>query len=154
MRDFRVTQAANGVCYATAGEVTMPSTDLERMVQAVPFAIARALNRRAFYFVPLAIGDGDKTLVAERFDPTLTEQATCHRDIEAGDSQCVFISTRLLDDRFSVAFEFYIHVSHAFVEKAGISPDFAEVLWEQATANVRGETSWEAFESRRQALSE
>src|SRR5215470_7547396 len=151
MRDFRVTQAANGVCYATAGEVTMPSTDLERMVQAVPIAIARALNRRAFYFVPLAIGDGEKTLVAERFDPTLTEQATCHRDIEAGDSQCVFISTRLLDDRFSVAFEFYIHVSHAFVERAGISQEFADLAWSQVVANVRGETSLDAYEFRKRA---
>jgi hypothetical protein len=151
MRDVRVTQGANGVCYATTGEVTMPSAELERMVEAVPVAIARALTRRAFYFVPLAISDGDKTLVAERFDPALTQQAVCHRDIDAGDSQCVFISTRLLDDRFSVAFEFYIHVGHAFVERAGISPEFADLVWSQAVANVRGETSLDAFEFRKQA---
>jgi hypothetical protein len=151
MRDVRVTQAANGICYATTGEVTMPSAELERMVEAVPVTIARALTRRAFYFVPLAISDGDKTLVAERFDPALTQQAVCHRDIDAGDSQCVFISTRLLDDRFSVAFEFYIHVGHAFVERAGISPEFADLVWSQAVANVRGETSLDAFEFRKQA---
>lgn len=151
MRDFQVTQATNGICYATAGEVTMPSAELERMIEAVPVSMARALSRRAFYFVPLAIGDGDKTLVAERFDPTLSEQATCHRDIEAGDSQCVFISTRLLDDRFSVAFEFYIHVAHAFVERAGISPEFADLAWSQVVANVRGETSADAYEFRKQA---
>lgn len=151
MREVHVTQSANGICYATAGEVTMPSADLERMVQAVPSAIARALSRRAFYFVPLAIGDGEKTLVAEHFDPALTEQATCHRDISAGDAQCVFISTRLLDDRFSVAFEFYIHVAHGFVERAGFSQEFGDLVWSQALANVRGETSLDAYEFRKQA---
>lgn len=154
IRDVRVTQAANGVCYATLGEVTIPSADVERMVLAVPKAVAGTLDRRAFYFVPLAIDDGDKTLIAERFDPADTVRAACHRDIDAGNAQCVFISTRLLDDRFSVAFEFYIHVGHAFVEKAGISPDFADLVWEQASGNVRGETSLDAHEFRKQALAE
>ena len=152
IRDVRVMQSPNGVCYAVLGEVTLPSAELERMVQAVPSAVAGALGRKAFYFVPLAVGDGDKTLVAERFDSVFAAQAACHRDVDSGDSQCVFISTRLLDDRFSVAFEFYIHVAHAFVEKAGISPEFAELVWSQAAADVRGETSLEAFDSRRQAL--
>jgi hypothetical protein len=154
IRDVRVTQSPNGVCYATLGEVTLPSAELERMVQAVPRAVAGALDRKAFYFVPLAVGDGDKTLIAERYDSGFAAQAACHRDVDSGDSQCVFISTRLLDDRFSVAFEFYIHVAHTFVEKAGISPGFAELAWSQAVADVRGETSLEAFESRRQALSD
>jgi hypothetical protein len=154
IRDVRVTQSPNGVCYATLGEVTLPSAELERMVQAVPLAVAGALDRKAFYFVPLAVGDGDKTLIAERYDSGFAAQAACHRDVDSGDSQCVFISTRLLDDRFSVAFEFYIHVAHTFVEKAGISPEFAELAWSQAVADVRGETSLEAFESRRQALSD
>ena len=152
IRDVRVMQAPNGVCYATLGEMTLPSSEVERMVEAVPPAVAAALNRNAFYFVPLAIGDDDKTLIAERFDSALTAQATCHRDVESGDSQCVFISTRLLDDRFSVAFEFYIHVGHSFVEAAGISPEFADLVWSQASGNVRGETSLDAFELRKQAL--
>src|SRR5215472_17403741 len=146
IRDVRVSQSANGICYATLGEVTMPSADLERMVLAVPPAVAHALNRRAFYFVPLAIEDGEKTLIAERFDATDTARAVCHRDVDAGGAQCIFISTRLLDDRFSVAFEFYIHVGHTFVEKAGISPDFTDLVWEQVTNNVRGETSLDAHE--------
>lgn len=152
IRDVRVMQSPNGVCYAVLGEVTLPSAELERMVQAVPSAVAGALGRKAFYFVPLAVGDGDKTLVSERFDSGFASQAACHRDVDSGDSQYVFISTRLLDDRFSVAFEFYIHVAHTFVEKAGISPEFAELVWSQAAADVRGETSLEAFDSRRQAL--
>jgi hypothetical protein len=152
IRDVRVTQAPNGICYTALGEVTLPSADLERMVQAVPAAVAAALDRKAFYFVPLTISEGDQTLIAERFDSALTARAVCHRDVDSGDSQCVFISTRLLDDRFSVAFEFYIHVGHAFVDKAGISPEFAELVWSQASGNVRGETSLDAFEFRKQAL--
>jgi hypothetical protein len=124
------------------------------MVEAIPRLIAAALDRKAFYFVPLTIGEGDKTLVAERFDPALVDRAICHRNIESGNAQCVFISTRLLEDRFSIAFEFYINVGHAFVEKAGISPEFADVVWRQATGNVRGESSYDAFELRKQALAE
>lgn len=151
IRDARVTQAPNGVCYTTAGEVMLPSDDLERIINTVPRPIAAALDRKAFYFVPVAISDGDKTLIAERFDGDPPDGAICHRNIDSGNSQCVFISTRLLDERFAIAFEFYINVGHAFVDKAGISPDFAELVWSQATSNVRGETSMDAHEFRKQA---
>ncbi|HEU4416201.1 MAG TPA: hypothetical protein VFT65_15550 [Candidatus Angelobacter sp.] len=151
IRDARVNQAPNGICYTTSGEVMLPTDDLERIIGAVPRAIAAALDRKAFYFVPITIGDGDKTLVAERFDGPPPEGALCHRNIDSGTSQCVFISTRLLEERFAIAFEFYINVGHAFVEKAGISPGFAEVVWSQATNNVRGETSLDAHEFRKQA---
>jgi hypothetical protein len=154
IRDTQVTQAANGICYTTAGEITMPSSELETMVNGVPRPIAAALNRKAYYFVPLAVGEGEKTLIAEHFDSELTDRAICHRNLDSGDSQCIFISTRLLEDRFSVAFEFYINVAHAFVDKAGISPDFSDLLWKQATSGVRGETSLDAFEFRKQALGE
>jgi hypothetical protein len=129
----------------------LPSDDLERIIGAVPRAIAAALDRKAFYFVPIAIGDGDKTLVAERFDGAPPEGAICHRNIDSGNAQCVFISTRLLEDRFSIAFEFYINVGHAFVDKVGMSPEFGELVWSQAAGNVRGETSLDAHEYRRQA---
>jgi hypothetical protein len=151
IRDARVTQAPNGICYTTSGDVMLPSDDLERIIGAVPRAIAAALDRKAFYFVPIAIGDGDKTLVAERFDGAPPEGAICHRNIDSGNAQCVFISTRLLEDRFSIAFEFYINVGHAFVDKVGMSPEFGELVWSQAAANVRGETSLDAHEYRRQA---
>jgi hypothetical protein len=150
IREARVTQAANGICYTTSGEVMLPSGDLERIVNAVPRSIAAALERKAFYFVPLTISDGDKTLVAERFDGAPPEGAICHRNIDSGNAQCVFISTRLLEERFAIAFEFYINVGHAFVDKAGISPEFAELVWAQAAGNVRGETSLDAHESRKQ----
>ena len=55
----------------------------------------------------------------------LSDQAVCHRNLALGDAECVFISTRLMDDRFSVAFEFYINVAHAFVEHADFSQEFA-----------------------------
>jgi len=124
------------------------------MISAVPRPIAAALDRKAFYFVPLTVSEGERTLIAERFDNNLKDQAICHRNIESGNSQCVFISTRLLDDKFSVAFEFYINVGHAFVEKAGTSPEFAELVWQQATSGVRGETSLDAFEFRKQVTGE
>jgi hypothetical protein len=152
IRDVRVNQSPNGVCYATAGEITLPSNDIERMIQAIPRTIAAALTRKAFYFVPLTISDGDKTLIAERFDQNLIDSAICHRNIDSGDSQCVFISTRLLDDRFSIAFELYINVGHAFVDKAGLSAEFGELVWAQAVSGVRGETSLDANEFRKQAL--
>lgn len=154
MREARVSQAPNGVLYTTAGDINLPAADLEKMIAAVPRTIAAALDRKAFYFVPLTVSDGDTTLIAERFDVALKDQAICHRNIDSGDSQCVFISTRLLDDKFSVAFEFYINVGHAFVEKAGTSPEFADLVWKQASNGVRGETSLDAFEFRKQATGE
>jgi len=54
----------------------------------------------------------------------------------------VFYLHRLLDERFAIAFEFYINVGHAFVEHAGISDEFADLVWTQASGNTRGETSW------------
>lgn len=151
IREAQVNQAPNGICYTTSGEVMLPSDDLERIVGAVPRPIAAALDRKAFYFVPLTFSDGDKTLVAERFDGPPPDGAICHRNIDSGNAQCVFISTRLLEERFAIAFEFYINVGHAFVEKAGISPEFGELVWSQALNNVRGETSLDANEFRKLA---
>ena len=50
-----VSQAPNGICYASAGEVAVNSFDLERMIAAVPTRIAAALERKAYYFVPLTV---------------------------------------------------------------------------------------------------
>jgi len=81
----------------------------------------------------------------------LSDNAVCHRNLNLGDSQCVFISTRLMDDKFSVAFEFYINVGHAVVERAGVSQEFADLAWSQVESGVRGETSLDAWESRKLA---
>src|SRR6476660_9136204 len=152
VREVPVSQAPNGICYAIAGEMSLSATDLERMVSAVPKAIAAALDRKAYYFVPLTVNQGDQTVIADRYDVTLSDHAVCHRNLDLGGSQCVFISTRLMDDRFSIAFEFYINVGHAFVDRAGVSQEFAELVWKQAEASVRGETSMDAWESRKVAM--
>lgn len=148
-----VQQAPNGVCYAFTGELMVSSSELERMVSSLPSLIARALERKAYYFVPLTICQGDDTLIADRYDVALSDQAVCHRNLTLGNSQCVFISTRLMDDKFSVAFEFYINVGHAFVERAGVSQAFADLVWKQAQDKVKGETSLDAYELRKVATS-
>ncbi len=152
VRTTPVSQAANGVCYAVAGENSIGSFDLERMIVAVPTKIAMALKRKAYYFVPLTVSQGEEILIADRYDVALSDHAVCHRNLNLGDSQCVFISTRLMDDKFSVAFEFYINVGHALVEAAGVSQEFSDLAWAQAQAGTRGETSLDAFESRKLAL--
>src|SRR5947209_6768335 len=147
-----VSQATNGICYAAAGEIAVNSFDLERMIAAVPTRIAAALERKAYYFVPLTVSQGEDTVIADRYDVTLSDSAVCHRNLNLGDSQCVFISTRLMDDKFSVAFEFYINVGHALVERAGVSHEFCELAWGQVEAGVRGETSLDAWEARKLAV--
>ena len=138
IRQTAVSQAANGVCFAVLGEAPISSAELERLVNAVPQPIATALRRKAYYFVPLTVNSGDDTLIAERYDVALSDQAVCHRNFTVGDSQCVFISTRLMDEKFSIAFEFYINVAHAFVEVAGVSEQFGDLAWKQAQDRVRG----------------
>ncbi len=151
LRQAPVQQAPSGICYAVFGDMHLSANDLERMVAAVPRPIAAALDRKAYYFVPLTVSQGEDTLIADRYDVALSENAVCHRNLSLGNSQCVFISTRLMDDRFSIAFEFYINVGHAFVERAGVSRDFAELVWRQAQDRARGETSLDAYELRKVA---
>jgi len=146
-----VSQSANGICYARAGEVNVSENDLDRLIAAVPASIAAALTRKAYYFVPLTVNQGDDTVIAERYDVALSDNAVCHRNLTIGDAQCVFISTRLMDDTFSIAFEFYINVGHALVERAGVSAAFADLAWQQVEAGVRGETSLDAWEARKLA---
>ena len=89
-----VSQAPNGICYARSGEVMLAENDLDRMIAAVPGTIASALTRKAYYFVPLTVSQGEETLIAERYDVVLSDSAVCHRNLSIGDAQCVFISTR------------------------------------------------------------
>jgi hypothetical protein len=91
-----VSQASNGICYAVAGQVTIAESDLERMIAAVPVSAAAALTRKAYYFVPLTVSHGDDTVIADRYDVTLSDNAVCHRNLNLGDSQCVFGGVRVL----------------------------------------------------------
>ena len=153
VRQTPVSQASNGICYATTGEVTLSEADLERMIAAVPRAAAGALERKAYYFVPLTVSQGDDTVIADRYDVGLSDNAVCHRNLNLGDAQYVFISTRLMDDKFSVAFEFYINVGHAIVERIGVSQAFADLVWNQVEGGVRGETSLDAWDARKASTS-
>ena len=170
-RETAVRRAANGVRFAAFGETGLDDADLVRMVQAVPTAVAAALGRKTYYFVPLALAEGrsgesaghrsgnEETMISPVYSVELAEMAICHRNVtqgtgagEDGREEGVFISTRLLGDRFSLAFELFINVGHAFVDEAGVPESFSELAWNQAVADVRGETSLDAWESRAQAV--
>jgi hypothetical protein len=121
-------------------------------VQAVPATVANALTRRAYYFVPLTLGEQDVTTVAAAYSVDLGDRAICHRNFQFGSSECIFISTRLMQDRFALAFEYFINVGHHFVDAVGVPASFSDLCWAQAKADVRGETSQDAWESRRRAV--
>jgi len=179
-RQSDLRQSSNGVRYTAFGENNLESAALDRIVQAVPASIAASLGRKAYYFVPLALierpsvgaegagealaepfassvlhGDEDP-LIATTYTAELSDRAICHRNVRLTGKDDgvdgVFISTRLLADRFALAFEFFINVGHAFVDVAGIPESFSELAWKQALADVRGETSLDAWESRGLAL--
>lgn len=165
-----VGKAPNGVSYAVFGETSIAASELDRMVQAVPRSIAAALTRKAYYFVPLAMsesrpdsrndaidspghrGSSEPTMIASAYSADFVEHAICHRNVPLNDVEGVFISTRLLSDRFALAFEFFINVGHAFVDAVGVPDGFTELVWNQAIADVRGETSQDAWESRNLSL--
>lgn len=154
-RETTVHRALNGIEYGSFGDTSIAGSDLDRMVQAVPVAICAALTRKAYYFVPLALSESrgsSVTMIASTYTPELGDQAVCHRNVPLGGSDGVFISTRLLGDRFALAFEFFINVGHAFVDAAGVPETFNELVWNQALADVRGETSQDAWESRSLSL--
>jgi hypothetical protein len=146
-----VNQAPNGVNYAFWGETRVSEPDLERLVGAVPAALSAALAGRAYYFVPLAIADTGEVMIAPAYTVDLGDRAICHRNTTLGSTEAVFVSTRLVEDRFGLAFEFFINVAHNFVEAAGVPESFSSLAWSQAEAQVRGETSQDAWETRRRA---
>ncbi len=154
IRETEVKRAANGINYAAFGDNNLDERDLERMVLAVPTGIANALTRKTYYFVPLALSESrsESTVVATTYTPEVADQAICHRNVTSEAVEAVFISTRLLGDRFALAFEFFINVGHAFVDAVGVPDAFSQIAWQQAQADVRGETSQDAWESRNLAL--
>jgi hypothetical protein len=171
-REVKVRQSANGIHFAAFGDTGLNEADLARMVQAVPVDVAAALERKIYFFVPLALAEGraaeavghrsgnEATMISPSYSTEMADLAICHRNVTllagaggiAGESEGVFISSRLLNDRFSLAFEFFINVGHAFVDEAGVAEGFAELVWGQAVIDVRGETSLDAWESRAAAM--
>ena len=146
-----VTEAANGIHFAQWGETRVSEPDLEKLVGAVPVTLSDALKNRAYYFVPLAIADTGEVMIAPSYTVDLGDRAICHRNATFGSTEAVFLSTRLVEDRFGLAFEFFINVAHNFVEAAGVPESFSALAWSQAEAQVRGETSQDAWETRRRA---
>ena len=146
-----VGRAPNGIRFAAWGETRLAEADLGRLVSTVPASMSNALSRRAYCFVPLAVADTGQTMIAPAYSVELGDRAVCHRNAQFGDTEVVFLSTRLMEDRFGLAFEFFINVAHNFVESAGVPDSFAALVWSQAEAQVRGETSQDAWETRRRS---
>jgi hypothetical protein len=159
--------APNGVRFGSYGDIQLSGSDLESIVQAVPKAIAAALNHKAYYFVPLTLGESteaesgdiplgevnpDRIMIASEFSSDLGDDSVCHRNATVAGVECVFISTRLMQDRFALAFEFYINAGHHFVDAAGVPESFMNLVWAQAESGVRGETSQDAWENRARAM--
>ncbi len=159
--------APNGIRYGSYGDTQVSNTDLAQIVQAVPHEIAAALGRRAYYFVPLALSDSidrdisesdlaepdpETIMIASGYSNDLGDAAICHRNANVAGVECIFISTRLMQDRFALAFEFYINAGHHFVDAAGVPESFMTLVWSQAETGVRGETSQDAWEHRMKAL--
>jgi hypothetical protein len=165
-RQTPVQQAENGICYATFGDHKLPPGELEQVIGAVPRDLAAALKQRAYYFVPLTIheqdGDGipedahssGETLIAPQYTTELSDRAICHRNVHFAGADYIFISTRLMQDKFALAFELFINIGHHFVDAAGVPESFGELVDRQARAQVRGETSHDAWESRARAYGE
>ncbi len=166
-RSVPMEQASNGIHYGSFGDTQLADADLQRMVEAVPPSIAAALHPKRYYFVPLTLGesfasemndpaffeiDPSKLMIAADFSTELSDVAICHRNAKVDGADCIFISTRLMQDRFALSFEFYINAGHHFVDAVGVPESFMHLVWSQAEANVRGETSQDAWEQRLKAL--
>lgn len=176
--DTEVRQSPNGLRFATFGETGLADLDLDRMLQAVPTAITASLHANTYYFVPLALREAisespeatsdkpasqntiiqpdpaaEPTMVASAYTDEFSDAAICHRNVELGHGKRgIFISTRLMGDRFALSFEFFINVAHAFVDQTGVPEAFSDLVWKQALDNIRGETSIDAWESRNLAF--
>src|SRR5579875_848781 len=148
-RQVSLVSAGNGLRYGSWGATDVGAETLAHIVGAVPPRLAEALQGRAYYFVPLAIGENDEVEVAPEYTSELGDRAICHRNLEAWGRQSTFISARLMQDRFALAFEFFINVGHQAVDSAPVPERFLELVLRQARAGVRGATSQDAGEARR-----
>jgi hypothetical protein len=169
-RETPVQQAASGLCYTAFADIRLPDGELEHIVNAVPRGIANALTHRAYYFVPLTIHQqeegplapavpddahtGGETLIAPAYTNELSDRAICHRNVHFDGADCIFISTRLMQDKFALAFELFINIGHHFVESVGAPREFEELVLRQAESDVRGETSHDSWENRSRAFGE
>ncbi len=160
LRSTTLARARNTLRYGVFGELDTTGETLTHIVEAVPLAIAGALPSHAFVFVPLALGETSharETEIARVHTPELADRAICHRTVPLGDTIYTFISTRLMQDRFALAFELYINVGHEYVDAVGnektvLPVPFTDLLWSQACADIRGETSQDSYDARKRAI--
>ncbi len=149
----------NTLRYGVFGELETTGDTLQRIVEAVPREIAAIISANAFVFVPLALGETPNardTEIARIHTPDLADRAICHRTLSIGGSTYTFISTRLMQDRFALAFELFINVGHQYVDTLAEAKEapperLTQLFWNQAVADVRGETSQESYEARKRA---
>jgi hypothetical protein len=154
--EAEVRRSRNGIRFAAYGEIGVPLPDLDSMIEAVPPSVTAALGSNTYFFVPLALRGPEAVqrapgtsvreanqrrdegaMVAREYSTEAGERAICHRNVALGaGQQGVFISTRLMGDRFALCFEFFINVAHAFVDTAGIPQRFSELVWEQALTTL------------------
>lgn len=162
------TETKHGLRYATLGALFgagTPAGEVQRLTGAVPAGIAETLRGFQYIFVPLALSAGrlqgeedasfplaDRTFIAAEYHASLLDKAICHRNATVEGKETVFLSSRLHTDRFALAFEFFINVAHNYTDTAGAPESFCALLWQQVEANVRGETSIDAWEDRAAAL--
>ncbi len=185
VRATTLARARNGLRYGVFGELETTGETLRRIVEAVPVPVAQAISADAFVFVPLALGEtahARDTEIARVHSSEYADRAICHRTVPIEGATYTFISTRLMQDRFALAFELFINVGHQYVDAlvakagdpepdhgrsngasaergTGSAPEAAAVLperlttllWSQALAEVRGETSQDAYEARKRA---
>jgi hypothetical protein len=157
----RIATAANGLRYAAYGELRIGSDDLLRILEAVPPPLIDALRGHVYCFVPLTLAEQGESSpgakasavqIASGYTSDLAERATCHRDVLLEETEYTFISSRLMQDRFALAFELFINIGHQCVDSIGVPREFIDLAWKQAHADVRGETSMDAYAYRRRAL--
>src|SRR5437868_15485831 len=84
VRETPVSQASNGICYAISGEMNLTACDVDRMVSAVLGSIAAALDRKAYYFVPLTVNQGDQSVIADPYDIALRDVRGDNRNLALG----------------------------------------------------------------------
>ena len=144
-RETPVRRSANGLSFATFGETGVTDLDLDRMLEAVPAPMVVALWPNTYGFVPLALREKllkpfqreginvRNGVVAHAWTDEFSDAAICHRNVELGSGhRGIFISTRLMGDRFALSFEFFINVAHAFVDETGVPEPFAALAWRRS----------------------
>ena len=101
-REVTVRQSPNGIHFAAFGENGLVDAELERMVQAVPATVAAALEKKIYFFVPLALAEGrtaeavghrggnEATMIAPSYSTEMADLAICHRNVALDGSEGVF----------------------------------------------------------------